>query len=78
MAHLRVNYMGDLIALRSRNVDLQLSQEGALIATLHVRPVLRQRIQEAQSADPQLNKISEKIGQGVDTLFSIQDGTLMY
>ena len=44
VAHLRVNYMGDLIALRSLNVDLQLSQKGDLIATLHVRPVLRQRI----------------------------------
>ena len=43
MAHLRVDYMGDLIALCGLNVDLQLSQEGALIATLQVRPMLRQR-----------------------------------
>ena len=45
---------------------------------MRVRPVLRQRIQDAQSADPQLSKISEKIGQGVNTPFSIQDGILMY
>ena len=51
MAHLQVGPIGDLIALRSLNMELQLSREGALIATLHVRPVLRQRIQEVQSID---------------------------
>ena len=34
IAHLQVDHMGDLIALRGLNVDLQLGQEGALIATL--------------------------------------------
>ena len=77
MAHLRVNYMGNLLTLRGLNVELQMGNEGALIATLRVRPVLRQRIQESQSTDPQLKKITEKIGQGVDTSFSIQDGILM-
>ena len=41
IAHLRVDYMGDLIALRSLNVGLQVSQEGVLLATLQVRPALR-------------------------------------
>ena len=44
VAHLKVNHMRDLIALRSLNMDLRLGQEGALIATIQVRPVLRQRI----------------------------------
>ena len=44
VAHLQVKRMQDLIALRSLNVNLQLGQAGALIATLQVRPVLRQRI----------------------------------
>ena len=78
VAHLQIGPMKDLITLRGLNVGLQLNREGVLITTLYVRPVLRQRIQEAQSADLQLNKISEKIRQGVDTLFSIQDGTLMF
>ena len=52
IAHLRVNYMGELIALCGLNADLQMSKDGALLATLRVRPVLRQRIQDAQSADP--------------------------
>ena len=54
LAHLRVNYMGNLIALRRLNMDLQISQRGALIATLKIRPILRQRIQELQSTDPAL------------------------
>ena len=41
VAHLRVDYMGDLIALRGLNVNLQMGQGGALIATLQIRPVLR-------------------------------------
>ena len=77
LARLRVDHMGELIALRELNVDLQIGQEGALIATLQIRPVLRQRIQEVQDSDPSLAKIKEKIQQGVDTPFSIQDGTLM-
>ena len=34
LAYLRVNYMGNLIALRGLNVDMQIDQRGALIATL--------------------------------------------
>ena len=40
--------------------------------------MLRQRIQEAQSTDPQLGKIFEQVQQGVDTHFSIQDRRLMF
>ena len=46
VAHLQVDHVDNLIALRGLNVDLQLNQTGGLIATLQVRPVLRQRIQE--------------------------------
>ena len=76
--HLQIGPMKNLIALRGLNVGLQLSRDNVLIATLQVRPVLRQRIQKAQSADPQLGKIIEQMRQGVDTPFSIQDGTLMF
>ena len=59
VAHLRVDRMDNLIALRGLNVDLQIGQGGALIATLQIRPVLRQRIQELQSTDLKLAKIME-------------------
>ena len=61
VAHLRVDRMDNLIALRGLNVDLQIGQGGALIATLQIRPVLRQRIQELQSTDLKLAKIMEQI-----------------
>ena len=77
LAHLRVNYTGNLIALRELNVEMQIDQVGALLATLRIRPVLRQRVQELQSTDPVLTKIIEQVRQGADTPFSIQDETLM-
>ena len=77
MAHLRVDRMGDLFALHSLNVGLQVRQEGVLLATLQVRPVLRQRIQEVQGTDQQLAKIMGQIQQGIDTPFSMQDGILV-
>ena len=77
IARLRVDYMGELIALRGLNVDLQMGQGGALIATLQIRPVLRQRIQEVQGSDPKLAKIMEQIKQGANTPFSMQDDVLM-
>ena len=61
LAHLRVNYMGNLIVLRGLNMDMQIGQEGAPLATLQIRPVLRQRIQEVQSTDPSLAKIMEQV-----------------
>ena len=48
-----------------------------MLATLQVRPVLRQRIQEVQGTDQQLANIMGQIQQGIDTPFSMQDGTLM-
>ena len=59
VAHLRVDHMDNLVALRGMNVNLQLGQAGALTATLQVRPVLRQRIQEVQGTDEKLAKIME-------------------
>ena len=54
-----------------------MGQERALIATLHIRPVLRQRVQENQEKDQHLVKIKGQIQQGVETSFFIQDDMLM-
>ena len=61
LAHLWVNYMGNLRALRGLNVDMQVDQVGELLATLQIQLVLRQRIQEVQSTDPNLAKIMEQV-----------------
>ena len=54
-----------------------MNDRGALIATLKIRPVLSQRIQQLQSTDPALAKIIEHIRQGVETSFYMQDNKLM-
>ena len=77
LAHLRVNYMENLIALRVLNVGFQIGQRGALMATLWIWPVLRECIQAVQSTDPEMDKIMKQIQQGTETPFSMQDGVLM-
>ena len=77
ISHLQLSYMGNLTALRELNAEFQLGSENCLIATLQIRPVLRQRIQEVQGSDPQLVKIREQIQQGAETPFSVQDDTLL-
>ena len=47
------------------------------MATLHVRPVLRQRIQKNQERYPQLTRIREQVQQGANTSFSLQEGVLV-
>ena len=39
--------------------------------------MLRQQIEEVQGTNPQLAKIMGQIQQGVDTPFSMQDGTMI-
>ena len=77
VSYLQMSSMTDLLALRSMNVELQLGQKNALVATLRVRPILRQRIQENQDRDPQLIKIKERVQQGIDIPFSVRDDILM-
>ena len=77
VAHLQMNSMTDLLALRSMNVELQLGQGDALVATLHVRPVLRQRIQENQDRVLQLVKLKEQVQRGSNTSFFVPDDVLM-
>ena len=48
-----------------------------LITTLQVRLILYGRIKEAQNKDPQLQEKIEKVKQGEDKEFNIQNDTLM-
>ena len=68
-----------LLELRALNVELAQGEKGALIATLKVRPVLLDRVREAQSQDEQMVKIKKQVQQGnrVDFVIS-EDGTLLY
>ena len=48
-----------LLELRALNMELAQGEEGALLATLKVRPVLIDRVREAQNQDEQMVKIKE-------------------
>ena len=61
VACLRVFSLSSLIDLRSMNVDLSIDNCGALLATLKIRPILKERIQEAQLRDQKLLAIIEKV-----------------
>ena len=77
MASLRVSTFPSLIDLRKLNAKLNVDDVGVLLATLSIRPVLKERIQEAQPNDPKLKEIIEKVKQGKKTQFILQDDTLM-
>ena len=44
LAHLRGKYLPLLVKLRKSRIRLSLDDQGALLATLYVRPVLIERI----------------------------------
>ena len=64
VANLRVFPLSYLIQLRAMNVKLNLQENGVLVATLQVRPILRDRIKAVQNKDPQLQEKIEKVKQG--------------
>ena len=64
--------------LRSLGVRLELADNGALLATFHVRPVLINKIRELQTQDPIVIKLKREAEFGQLKKFSVQaDGTLM-
>ena len=52
ISHLKAVYLPRLVELRSLGVRLEWTDNGALLATFHVRPVLIDRIRELQTQDP--------------------------
>ena len=61
----------------SYECEIKFVKNKVLIATLQVRPILHDEIKEAQSKDPQLQEKIEKVKQGEDKEFNIQNDILM-
>ena len=59
------------------NVKLHMDTEGVLTAALKIRPILSDKIQQAQRRDAKLMEIIDKVRQGVDTPFVMQNDMLM-
>ncbi|KAL0446407.1 UNVERIFIED_CONTAM: hypothetical protein Slati_1768600 [Sesamum latifolium] len=66
-----------LTALRVMNVHFSVGDD-LLLATMQVKPSLKDKIKDAQDKDPYLQKMKTKVQEGKNDQFVIQnDGTLM-
>ncbi|KAI5312943.1 hypothetical protein L3X38_042117 [Prunus dulcis] len=78
LAHLRRKYLPLLVELRKLRVRLSLDDQGALLAALYVKPVLVERIIEAELQDPLICTLRLKAENGTRTDYSVRsDGALM-
>ena len=79
LSYLRAVRVPLLSELRAVGVDLSIGVNGALIASFHVRPILVDKVRDAQLQDQHLNLLREKVQEGVQPDFTIRrDGTLMF
>ena len=68
-----------IVELRDLGVELSMDYSGTLLASFQVRPLLVDRIREAQFVDPQLMKIRGEVDCGQRMDFSIRrDGVLIF
>lgn len=51
LAHVRMAYLSLLIELRKDGVELEMSQQGGILTSLHVRPILVEWVIAAQLED---------------------------
>ena len=78
LAHIKTIRLPLLVDLRLMNVEIKLNDQGGLLATLKVRPILVERVKEAQAQDAHLCKVINDVKSGVQTDFSLkEDGTLV-
>ena len=78
ISYLKDVYLPRLVELRSLGVRLQLTYNGALLATFHVRSILIGRIRELQTQDLTVIKLKREAEFGQLKGFSVRaDGTLM-
>ncbi|CAL2272095.1 unnamed protein product [Prunus armeniaca] len=73
LAHLRTAYLPLLVELRKDGVELGLSQQGGILASLHVRPILIERVIAAQLEDPTLCMIKLEVENATRTDYAIRE-----
>ncbi|CAL2228611.1 unnamed protein product [Prunus armeniaca] len=78
LPHLRMAYLPLLVELRKDGVDLEMTHQGGLLASVHVRPILVERVIAAQLEDPNLCVIRSEVESGTRTDYAIRkDGALV-
>ncbi|CAL9019118.1 unnamed protein product, partial [Prunus brigantina] len=78
LAHLRMAHLPLLVELRKDGVDLEMTPRGGMLASVHVRPILVERVIAAQLGDPNLCVIRLEVESGTRTDYAIRkDGALV-
>ncbi|KAI5339223.1 hypothetical protein L3X38_018495 [Prunus dulcis] len=78
LTHVRTAYLPLLVELRRDGVELEMTQQGGILASLHVRPILVERIIVAQLEDPTLCRIRGEVESGSRKDYAIRgDGALV-
>ncbi|KAI5339250.1 hypothetical protein L3X38_018522 [Prunus dulcis] len=78
LTHLRTAYLPLLVELRKDGVALEMMQQGGILDSLHVRPILVERIIVAQLEDPTLCRIRGEVESGSRKDYAIRgDGALV-
>ncbi|CAL2256357.1 unnamed protein product [Prunus armeniaca] len=78
LAHLRTTYLSLLVELRKDGVELGMTQQGGILASLHVRSILVEWVIAAQLEDPTLCKIRGEVENGTRTDYAIrEDGAVV-
>ncbi|KAI5342952.1 hypothetical protein L3X38_010828 [Prunus dulcis] len=78
LADLRRKYLPLFVELRNSRVGLSLDDQGALLATLYIRPMLVERIIKAQMHDPLICTLRLEVENGTRTDYLVRnDGALI-
>ncbi|VVA35047.1 PREDICTED: retrotransposon, partial [Prunus dulcis] len=72
LAHLRTAYVLLLVELRKDGVELGMTQRGGIFASLHVRPILVERVIVAQLGDPTHCRIKGEVENGTRKDYAIR------
>ena len=79
MQHLRAVTVPLLAELRGMSVQLDVGELGSLLAQLHIRPTLYDRVRQKQMSDQHLQHLAKLVRDGTRQDLQIkEDGTLMY
>ncbi|CAL2250755.1 unnamed protein product [Prunus armeniaca] len=78
LAHIRTAYLPLLVELRKDGVEMEMTQQGGILASLHVRPIMVERVIASQLGDPTLCRIRGEVENGTRKDYAIRgDGALV-
>ncbi|CAL8152810.1 unnamed protein product [Prunus armeniaca] len=78
LAHIRTAYLPLLVELRKDGVEMEMTQQGGILASLHVRPIMVERVIAGQLGDPTLCRIRGEVENGTRKYYAKRgDGALV-